>query len=68
MANYQEVRIKLRNTQLNKIKSGIILRIDKKISRWRIATWIICNKKSNHFAKNMSTDVILSKAQISKII
>ena len=31
MVNYQEVRIKLRNTQLNKIKSAIILRIDKKI-------------------------------------
>ena len=36
MTNYQEARVKLRNTQLNKLKSaarnktGIILRINKK--------------------------------------
>ena len=36
MANYQEARVKLRNTQLNKLKSavknktGTILRINKK--------------------------------------
>ena len=48
MANYEEARVELTNTKLNKLKSaaknktGTILRIiKKKLSRWRIASWII---------------------------
>ena len=54
MANYQEARLKLTNTQLNKLKSaaknkiGTILRLSKKLWRWRIATWIISIKKTNN--------------------
>ena len=80
MANYQEARVKLTNTQLNKLKSaakkktGTILRSNKKnfedeelphelfLIRRQTA------KIRNAFANNMSTDIKLSKAQISKII
>ena len=55
MANDQEARVKLTNAQLNKLRSaaknktGTILRINKKkISRWRIATFIISNNKTNN--------------------
>ena len=59
MANYPEERVKLTNTQLNKLKSagknktGTILRLNKKnfkrkTLRWRIAAWIISNKKTNN--------------------
>ena len=48
MGSYQEARIKLRNTQLNKIKSAaknkteVIIRLNKKkLWRWKIATWMI---------------------------
>ena len=80
MANYQEARVKLTNTQLKKIKSagksktGTLLRINKKNSEdeelphklfltTRQATII-----RNIFPKNMSTDIKLSKTQISKIV
>ena len=51
MVNYQEARVKLKNTQLNKLKSAAksktwkILRLNKK--RWRIATWIASDNKTN---------------------
>ena len=54
MANYQEARLKLTNTQLNKLnsaaknKAGTILRLNKKLWRWRIATWIVSNKKTSN--------------------
>ena len=82
MANYQEARVKLTNTQLNKLKStatnktGTILRFNKKnfedeelphelFITTRQTTKI---RNANAFANNMSTDIKLSKAQISKII
>ena len=79
MTNYQEAKVKLTNTQIKKLKSATknqtrtILRVNKKNSRWSIAVWIISNNKQttkirNAFANNMSTDIKLSKAQISKII
>ena len=80
MANYQETRVKLTNTQLNKLKpaarnkTGTILRLNKKnfedeelphelFLKTRQAT-----KIRNAFANNMSADIKLSKAQITKII
>ena len=80
MANYQEVRVKLTNTQLKKLKSaaknkaGTILRLNKKnfqdeeLLHDLFLTTRQVNKIRNAFANNMSTDIKLSKAQISKII
>ena len=53
MANYQEVRVLLPNTQLNKLKfaaknkTGTILNKQEKLSKGRIATQIISNKTNN---------------------
>ena len=80
MANYQEARITLTNTQLNKLtstvedKAGPILRLNKKnfedkelphelFLRIRQTTEI-----RNAFANNISTDIRLSKVQLSKTI
>ena len=80
MANYQEVRVKLTNTQLKKLKSaaknkaGTILRLNKKnfqdeeLLHDLFLTTRQVNKIRNAFANNMSTDIKLGKAQISKII
>ena len=80
MANYQEARVKLTNTQLNKLKSaaknktGTILRLNKKnfedeeLPHELFLTTKQITKIRNAFANNMSTDAKLSKAQISKII
>ena len=80
MVNYQEVRAKLTNTQLNKLKSaaknktGTILRLNKKnfeseeLSHELFTTIRKTTKIKNAHANNMSTDIKLSKAQISKII
>ena len=80
MANYQEARAKLTNTQLNRLKSeaknktGTILRLNKKnfenkeLPHKLFLTTIQTTKLRNAFANNMSTDLKLSQAQISKII
>ena len=80
MANYKEVRVKQTNTQLNKLKSaaknktGTTLRINKKnfqdeeLRHGLFLTTRQTAKIRNAFANNMSTDIRLSKAQISKII
>ena len=80
MANYQEARVKLTNTQLNnlesaaKSKTGTILQINKKnfqdeeLPHELFLTGRQTNKIRNVFANNMSTDIKLSKAQISKMI
>ena len=82
MPNYQETRVKLTNTQLNKLKSaakkkkktGIILRInkkniqDKEMPHELFLTTRQTTKIRNAFSNNMSKDIRLSKAQISKII
>ena len=74
------VRVKLTNTQLNKIKSaakkktGTILRITKKYFKDEELPYELflttrqIMKLRNAFANNMSTDIKLSKAQISKLI
>ena len=79
MANYQEVGVKLTSTQLNKLKAaaknktGIILRLNKKnfedeeLPHKLFLTTRQITKIRNAFANNMSTDIKLSKAQISKI-
>ena len=80
MASYEEVRVKLTNTQLNKLKcltknkTGTTLRITKKnfqdeeLPHKLLLTTRQTIKVRNAFANNMSTDIKLSKAKISKII
>ena len=80
MANYQEARIKLTNTELNKLKygaknkTGTILRLNKKnfedeeLPHELFITTRQTTKIRNVFVNNMSTHINLSKAQISKII
>ena len=79
MTNYQEARVKLTNTQLNKLKSqpknktGSILLLNKKnfeeeeLLHELFLTTRQTTKIRNAFANNMSTDIKLSKATISKI-
>ena len=74
------MRVKLTNTQLNKLKYtaknkiGTILRLNKKnfkdeeLPHELFPTTRQTTKMRNTFANNMSTDIKLSKAQISKII
>ena len=78
MANDQEVRVKLTNTQLNKLKSaaknktGTILRLikknfdDEELPHELLLTIRQTAKIRN--ANNMSTDIKFSKGQISEII
>ena len=80
MENYQGARVKVTNTQLNKFKSAAknntrtILKTNKKnfqdeqlpyelFSKIRTTT-----KIRNAIAKNMSTDIKLSKKQLSNVI
>ena len=79
MAIYQEVRVKIANTQLNKLKSaansktGTILRINKKnfedeeLLHELFLTTRQTTKTKNAFSNTMLTDVKLSEDQISKI-
>ena len=77
VANYQEARVKLTNTQLSKVKSaaksktGTILRLNKKNledeelpHEFFLTTRQTrqATKIRNAFANNMSTDIKLSKA------
>ena len=78
MVNHQEERVKLTNTLLNKLKSaaknntGTILRLykknfeDEELPHELFLTTRQTTKIKNVFAKNMSTDIKLSKVQISK--
>ena len=80
MTNYQEERVKLTNTQLIKLKSAVknktgkILTIHKKnfqdeeLLHELFLTTRQITKTRTTFDKNMSTDIKLSQAQISKII
>ena len=80
MANYEEARGKLTNTQLNKLKSaaknktGTALRISKKkfqdgeLPRELFLTTRQTTKIRNTLTNNMSMDMKLSKPQFSKII
>ena len=79
MGNYQEARVKLTKTQLNKLKSAAehmaetILRLNKKnfedeeLPREFFLATRQTTKIRNAFSNNMSTDIKLSKAQMSKI-
>ena len=77
MANYQEVRVKLTNTRLNKLESaaknmtGIILKKifgGEELPHELFLTTRQTPKIRNAFANNTSTDIKRSKTQISKII
>ena len=80
MPNYWEARVKKKNTQLSKLKSeaknktGLILRInkkkfeDKELPHELFLTTRQTTKILNASAKNMSTDIELSKTQISMLI
>ena len=80
MVEYSKVNIKLSDTQLKKLKAaaknktGTALRISLKIFNGKdllhelLLTTRQKTKARNAFNNNMSTDLKLSKAQISKII
>ena len=80
MANYEASRIKLTNTQLNKLKSvtknntGTTLRITKKtIQDEELPHELLLatrqkTKIRNAFVSSMSTSIKLSKTQLSKTI
>ena len=80
MVNYQEARVKLTNTQLNKLKSaaknktGTLARLnnknfeDEEIQHELFLTRRQTAKIRNVFINDMSTNIKLKKAQISKII
>ena len=80
MANYQEVRVKLTNTQLNKLKSAAknktgtrkTLINKKNFEDEELPHELFITRQTikirNAFVSNMPTDVKLSKAQISKIL
>ena len=79
MVNYQEARVKRKNTQINKLKSPAknktvtILRInkdkfqDKELPHELLLKARQATKVSHAFANNISTDKKFSKAQTSKI-
>ena len=80
MTNYQETRVKVRNTQLNKSKSaaksktGTILKLNRKnvedeeLPHELFLTTRQTTQIRNAFANDMSTNIKPSKTQISKII
>ena len=77
---YREARFKLTNTQLNKLKSTAksktetMLRLnqkdfeDEELSHELFLTTMQTTKLRKAFDNNMSTDIKLSKAQVSRII
>ena len=79
MANYEEARAKLTNTQLNKLKYAVkrktrtILRLnkenfqDEELPHELFLKTRQTAKLGNAFASNISVDIKLNKAQISKI-
>ena len=80
MVEYSKVSVKLTNTQLKKLKTavenntGTTLWMNLKmldgnnLPHELLLTTIEKTKLRNTFQKNMSTDIKLSRAQISKII
>ena len=80
MVEYNQVNVKLSDTQLKKLKNavknkkGTTLRISLKMFNGNnlphelLLTTIQKTKLRNYFNNNMSTDLKFSKAQISKII
>ena len=80
MTIYEEARIKITSTQLNKLKSaaktrtGAALAISKKkVQDEKLLNELFLGTRQktkirNVFANNMSTDTRLSKTQLSKLI
>ena len=80
MVEYNKVNVKLSNSQLNKLRSatenqtGVTLRMNIKMFNGNnlphelLLTTRQKTKLRNAFENNMSTDIELSKPQISKII
>ena len=80
MANYQEVSVKLTNTQISKLKPAAKNKIgtkvklnqknfeDKELPYQLFLTSRQANKIRNSFANNTSMEIKFSQAQISKII
>ena len=80
MTKYEEARVKLTNTQINKLKSaaknktGIILRINKeKFEDEELSHELFLKTRQtteirDAFRNNVPTDIKLSKAQMSKTI
>ena len=80
MASHQEARAKLTNTQLNNLKfaaknkAGTILRIiqknfqDEELPHELFLTTRQTTKRKNVIAKNVLTDIKLSKARLSKMV
>ena len=80
MAEYNKVNVKLSDSRLNKLKSavknqtGVTLRINikmfdgKNLPHELLLTTRQKTKLRNAIENNMSTDIKLSKTQISKII
>ena len=80
MVEYNKVNVKLSNSQLNKLKTaaksqtGVTLRMNIKLGNKNnlphelLLTTRQKTKLGNEFEKKMSTNIKLSKAQISKII
>ena len=80
MVEYNTVNVKLSNSQLNKLKSvvkkkqGTTLRMNARMFNGNnlphelLLTTRQTTKLRNAIENNMSTDIKLSKAQISKII
>ena len=80
MVKYSKTNVKLSDTQLKKLKpavknkAGTTLRISLKMFNGKdlLYEWLLATRQKtklrNAFNNNMSTDLKLSKAQISKII
>ena len=77
MVEYNKVSVKLSDSQLNKLKTavkiqtGATLRMNIKVFSGNNELLLITRQKNNlrkAFENNMSTDIKLSKSQISKII
>ena len=80
MVEYNKVNVKLSDSQLNKLKTatktqtGLTLRMNIKIFNGNnlphelLLTTRQTTKLRNAFENNMSTDIKLSRAQLSKII
>ena len=80
MANYEEARVRLTNTKLNKLKSevknetGTILKVtNKNFQEEELPYELFLTTRQrikirSAFANNTSTDEKLSKAQLTKII
>ena len=74
MENFEEAKVKLVNNQLNKLKYAATLRIakenfqDEELLHELFLATRQKTKMRNTFANNMSMDVKLCKAQLSKIV